>query len=510
MKTKLSKIVLTLIAIFGCAVLTKASPVPQFIGTVNDSYHNLSNWDPTMFVPGYGANDNLITTSCTYTDNNPSFIKPNSGGRLSIKDPNYAIMMLAPSLQVGTLSSPVNLGYDPTLNDYWDYNFEVVEGHVVVHANSTISVLSPNFSPSFGGGNFTIQNGMSSVANNGIIQSLYFTNSGGELLQTTTGTLIVDPGLTNANYISNTGTIKAAGTFQTVGFAGTGGIIDLGNSNSVSMNYNGTNALTNALSFSGQDLKFGALNNITYSKIIGDANTNYDLTGATVSLTLDPGYTPTANDEFDLIQGQNITGTPTYNLPTLPTNFSWTTTITNGILKATIVYNAVLPVQLATFELNQQGETVQLNWNTASEINALNFEIERSTDGVLFEKIGTVLSIGAVARLQNYSFIDRSPINGVNYYRLRMNDIDGHYDYSKTLQAKLEVNSKIELINTLIQNQLLASTNMSTTYTIRNTSGQVMITAQLQEGTNNIACDAFAPGIYLFHANNKTIKFCKK
>ncbi|WP_235296060.1 T9SS type A sorting domain-containing protein [Portibacter marinus] len=93
--------------------------------------------------------------------------------------------------------------------------------------------------------------------------------------------------------------------------------------------------------------------------------------------------------------------------------------------------SALLPVELTSFTATAQEETSLLKWQTASEINNEYFDIERSADGRIFEKIGKVAGHGTTTVTQNYEFVDRAPLAGVNYYRLKQVDFNGEYEYTK-------------------------------------------------------------------------------
>ena len=85
-----------------------------------------------------------------------------------------------------------------------------------------------------------------------------------------------------------------------------------------------------------------------------------------------------------------------------------------------------LPVALTTFEANIKNQNqVKLTWQTASEKNNASFIISRSTDGVSFKAIGNVNGKGNSNNVSNYSFVDYSPVAGINYYRLEQKDTDG-------------------------------------------------------------------------------------
>jgi len=97
---------------------------------------------------------------------------------------------------------------------------------------------------------------------------------------------------------------------------------------------------------------------------------------------------------------------------------------------------ATLPVKLIRFTANQEAETAVLRWETSSELNNKAFVIERSTDGVLFAAIGQVKGNGTTNLTSLYSFTDRQPQHGSNYYRLRQTDIDGRSEYSEVRVVK--------------------------------------------------------------------------
>ena len=95
-----------------------------------------------------------------------------------------------------------------------------------------------------------------------------------------------------------------------------------------------------------------------------------------------------------------------------------------------------LPVTLSSFKGKLTPDGVALNWTTSSEINNDRFEIERSTTGKNFERIGEVKGNGNSSTTKTYSFVDPNPGLGTNYYRLRQVDFDGKSEYSKIVHVK--------------------------------------------------------------------------
>jgi hypothetical protein len=90
-----------------------------------------------------------------------------------------------------------------------------------------------------------------------------------------------------------------------------------------------------------------------------------------------------------------------------------------------------LPVELTSFTAKLENDEVKLAWQTTSERNSDYFQIEFSRDGTHFENIGRVQSGGESSELRDYSFIHRSPLLGLNFYRLKAIDFDGAFEYSK-------------------------------------------------------------------------------
>lgn len=96
------------------------------------------------------------------------------------------------------------------------------------------------------------------------------------------------------------------------------------------------------------------------------------------------------------------------------------------------IYMNTLPLNLLTFDGRIKNEKVNLSWQTSNEINVTSFGIERMS-GNNWVKIGSVQSVGSISTTNNYSFTDDLPAKGINYYRLKINDVDGKYTYSRII-----------------------------------------------------------------------------
>jgi len=98
----------------------------------------------------------------------------------------------------------------------------------------------------------------------------------------------------------------------------------------------------------------------------------------------------------------------------------------------------VLPIELMDFSAVKKDAVVLLEWSTASEINNQYFELERSIDGIDFHTIKKMNGAGNSNSILEYSYIDDSPLNGVNYYRLKQTDFDGEFSFSNIRAVRME------------------------------------------------------------------------
>lgn len=87
-----------------------------------------------------------------------------------------------------------------------------------------------------------------------------------------------------------------------------------------------------------------------------------------------------------------------------------------------------------------------LNWATINEENQKEFIIERSDDGLTFEKIGSVEAQGGADELE-YTFLDVSASQGRSYYRLKSVNIDETFDYSSVAIANMSLKNDFTVIS---------------------------------------------------------------
>lgn len=132
-----------------------------------------------------------------------------------------------------------------------------------------------------------------------------------------------------------------------------------------------------------------------------------------------------------------ITGVVTF---TPETGFSGMTTVQYTIqdinnlesnISTITVTTSTLPVTLIYFNADKEQKTALLRWATATETNSEHFEIQHSTNGKTWVKIGRVESARESSAIHSYSFSHENPTAGENLYRLKMVDQDQTFAFSR-------------------------------------------------------------------------------
>jgi len=105
----------------------------------------------------------------------------------------------------------------------------------------------------------------------------------------------------------------------------------------------------------------------------------------------------------------------------------------------TINWVGVLPVVLSDFRVQNDNDNASLYWVTSSETNIKVFNIERSDDfGKTWQTVGEVIAKGVNRIRQTYAFTDTNPKNGMNLYRLQVEENNGSFTYSSIQQVLIQ------------------------------------------------------------------------
>jgi hypothetical protein len=263
-----------------------------------------------------------------------------------------------------------------------------------------------------------------------------FTNNASLSLKTA----VAAPFLVNSNggTISNTaiGTLSGTGVINPTHFTNNGGILSPGYSPGI-MTFNGDENFTTstiAIEVNGTGVEGTA-----YDQVVVNGTATL---GGTLALTFNfPN--PTSGDVVKILDATALTGT-----------FSTVTGLPNGWIvnynevnqgEITLSYLVSLPVTLIRFSATKKDRGVKLDWQTSEESNNQGFDIERKHDGGNWENIGYVDGHGSTKENSTYSFLDLNPLSGMNYYRLRQVDYDGHTEFSRIVGVKIDSENVVKI-----------------------------------------------------------------
>ncbi len=237
--------------------------------------------------------------------------------------------------------------------------------------------------------------------------------SGSSFINKSTGEIYSGKAI-NGNYFTNEGALNPGNS---------PGKLQINN------NYNGNAGSKLNIEIGGTtpETEYDQLN---FQNLATDDISNTDLVVSYIN-----GYTPSGGESFDIVVGNGFSGQfNSITRPAPPANYQWQDTYNSTTYTMSLV--SIVPLDFISFNAKEYNNNVKLQWTTASEISNKGFEIHRSFDGLLWEKIAWVE--GKNNRGNNkYVFIDKSQTESLVYYRLKQIDIDGNFQYSDIAQVKL-------------------------------------------------------------------------
>ncbi|NOT51627.1 MAG: T9SS type A sorting domain-containing protein [Chitinophagaceae bacterium] len=185
--------------------------------------------------------------------------------------------------------------------------------------------------------------------------------------------------------------------------------------------------------------------------------------------------------------------------------------ISNGIVDmgAYELDLSIVPVSLFEFTGISHRNTNKLFWKTASENNSRSFEIERSIDGLRFEKIGEVVAADNSTITRYYQFADDRLTASAYYYRLKQNDADGKFAFSPVILLKQKDNKSevivfpnpVRNIATVVFDRNLVNEELL----LFNSNGQQMTKLIINGNTTYFDLSKMPAGLYLLTNQEKGI-----
>lgn len=175
---------------------------------------------------------------------------------------------------------------------------------------------------------------------------------------------------------------------------------------------------------------------------------------------------------------------------------------------ALVAAAAPLPLKLVQFTASKTpSRTVILNWETTPLESATRFEIQRSTDGRNFDKIGTIEESNTGKR--SFSFTDVQLQSSTYYYRLKIEDAASAF-YSAMIVVRNELlTKKIDIFPNPVRDILQLQTSLTgeLTISVLDAEGRIVKTQRIVSAngitTLPVNVSWLANGNYMIRVSNK-------
>ncbi|MFO7526530.1 MAG: PQQ-dependent sugar dehydrogenase [Ignavibacteriaceae bacterium] len=179
---------------------------------------------------------------------------------------------------------------------------------------------------------------------------------------------------------------------------------------------------------------------------------------------------------------------------------------TSGYTNEVYVNASVVPVELSLFtvEISRDKRSVNLFWETSSELNNRGFEIERSLPLPITNEEGDYVTIGFVegngttTNQSVYTFSDNfgtQSFSGTAKYRLKQIDFDGSFSYSASVAVELDLLQKDYAIEQNFPNPFNPTTSIRF-YVPEESSISVQVMNTLGEVITSLVSDVKPAGVY--------------
>jgi hypothetical protein len=175
-----------------------------------------------------------------------------------------------------------------------------------------------------------------------------------------------------------------------------------------------------------------------------------------------------------------------------------------------------LPVNFTQFTGRILNQSALLNWKVAGEKDVLKYVVERSTNGTDFTKVGEVTASG----LTEYAYTDANLAQGVYFYRIKNEDVDGLFRYSTIVRLNLNKVITVRAFpqpaytNVTIEHGIVAKSGK---LSILTSNGQLLREITVKPNTTQtlINLTGFNSGLYILRFDNgsgqvETLKLVKQ
>ena len=405
------KNIFKLFALFLSTVFTQSSFAATWtwVGGTSSAWATKTNWSTSSGAARPQAGDDVIINSGTF--------QPVLAAAYTITNLTINSGTLDTRTNNLTVSNRVTLNGGSFINGQASSTGRVITSNLVLNAASGFTLG--------GTGTFLLQVNGTMTLTNGIL----YTNAN-DILEFMAGSAVT--GASNTSHVD--GPVTKIGTSAFTFPVGSGTLYA-----PISMSAPASNSTYTAEYFptsyvSTTPLQAGLdhISNVEhwiFNKVSG-ANVNVTLSFATIRSGVVNSLADLRVAKWDGTQWLNLGNGGTTGTTAAGTvvNSSAITTYSPFTLGSSNTLNP-LPVSLLSFTATLLDNTVNIKWSTANEINNDFFTIEKSVNGIEWTAIATIDAVESNQNVNFYETTDLSPVNGIQYYRLKQTDLNGQSKY---------------------------------------------------------------------------------
>jgi hypothetical protein len=156
----------------------------------------------------------------------------------------------------------------------------------------------------------------------------------------------------------------------------------------------------------------------------------------------------------------------------------------------------ILPVTFTAFTADKTGQKVLLRWHVKNELNNSHYEVEQSTDGTNYKKIGTVMAGSGSSNTYELTHSDPSTTKA-NLYRIKQIDKDGRFTYTVIRMVKFGASNIITVTPNPASNFIrIYSAQTSLQISLFDQGGKRVMSRMLANGNGEFDISGLAKGVY--------------
>lgn len=217
------------------------------------------------------------------------------------------------------------------------------------------------------------------------------------------------------------------------------------------------------------------------------------------------------DDDIQFILNDSILTIANIHTSIIPNNSTNFFTVGSG------TGNTPLPVSFKDFYLNENQESnMEISWETYTEKNNDYFTVYHSTDGVNWKTVQKIKSKGYSENLTFYSILDKTPEEGINFYKLEQTDLNG--ENTELAIDEIEVTNEINGLMayptpTIDKLHVKGDISISEKSVLINAGGIILPLPEItkvKDGHYILDLSHLSKGVYLLQTEKGTIRILKK